>query len=543
MVSTSLFRFLYLLVLLHSTFASPVSSHNVVARAGSVVNISTAVGSATGVVDSSAVRFPVKYASADRWQPSVMSSSWILPDNSTDPTAMPLACPQPASSENSAATSEDCLSMVLYVPTTAASTKFSTMVWIHGGSFIVGSASGPGLDGAKLASATGSIVAVVQYRLGAFGFLDPHGESNLAVKDMINALQFLQQVLPSFGGDSNEITIAGQSSGATMVRALLAAPSASGLFNRASLHSDPMNYGFLSTSTFETLNNNLIERLGCDASDSGCLDSISTDNLTDISFALFQDAANLDASAGAFMPMRPVTDGTLITSPLDLTATFPKQSKTIMVSTVKNEAGPTIYGNFNSSMSEQTYEQAVVATFGDARSAVIMNSSFYTAAAVGFADASSAAVDARTQLELLGTDQVWRCPSWSFAREFASAGGTVYVGEYIRGVTYPSNADIAFCAQGGTHVCHEDDIEIVFGTGSNPSSDARALTTQIQKRYKSFLAGGTPNAQDLEVWTTVSGNTTNAIALGANGGKIAVGGCDPSFWGSAVEYDYQVFGI
>ena len=111
---------------------------------------------------------------------------------------------------------------------------------IHGGSFIVGSASGPGLDGAKLASATGSIVAVVQYRLGAFGFLDPHGESNLAVKDMINALQFLQQVLPSFGGDSNEITIAGQSSGATMVRALLAASSASGLFNRASLHSDPM---------------------------------------------------------------------------------------------------------------------------------------------------------------------------------------------------------------------------------------------------------------------------------------------------------------
>ena len=89
-------------MLLHSTFASPVSSHNVVARAGmppiitgllcllfgrcvdtykpgSVVNISTAVGSATGVVDSSAVRFPVKYASADRWQPSVMSSSWILP--------------------------------------------------------------------------------------------------------------------------------------------------------------------------------------------------------------------------------------------------------------------------------------------------------------------------------------------------------------------------------------------------------------------------------------------------------------------------------
>ena len=38
---------------------------------------------------------------------------------------------------------------------------------VHGGSFIVGSATGPGLDGSKLAIATNSIVAVMQYRLGA----------------------------------------------------------------------------------------------------------------------------------------------------------------------------------------------------------------------------------------------------------------------------------------------------------------------------------------------------------------------------------------
>lgn len=80
----------------------------------------------------------------------------------------------------------------------------------------------------------------MQYRLGALGFLSPGGQSNLAVKDTINALQFLRRVLPSFNGDVNKVTIAGQSSGANMVRALLAAPSASGLFNRASLHSDPM---------------------------------------------------------------------------------------------------------------------------------------------------------------------------------------------------------------------------------------------------------------------------------------------------------------
>jgi carboxylesterase type B len=60
------------------------------------------------------------------------------------------------------------------------------------------------------------------------------------VKDTINALQFLNQVLPSFGGDGSMITLAGQSSGAGMIRTLLATPSASSLFRSAILQSDPM---------------------------------------------------------------------------------------------------------------------------------------------------------------------------------------------------------------------------------------------------------------------------------------------------------------
>jgi carboxylesterase type B len=68
----------------------------------------------------------------------------------------------------------------------------------------------------------------------------PSGETNHAVKDVINALQFLKRVLPSFNGDPSKVTIAGQSSGATMVRALLATPSADNLFQSAILQSDPM---------------------------------------------------------------------------------------------------------------------------------------------------------------------------------------------------------------------------------------------------------------------------------------------------------------
>jgi carboxylesterase type B len=95
------------------------------------------------------------------------------------------------------------------------------VVRVHGGSFILGSATGAGMDGAGFALASGSIVATVQYRLGVFGFLPPSlldKNANLGVKDVAVALEFLHKVLPSFGGDVGGITIAGQSSGAMMMR-------------------------------------------------------------------------------------------------------------------------------------------------------------------------------------------------------------------------------------------------------------------------------------------------------------------------------------
>jgi carboxylesterase type B len=72
------------------------------------------------------------------------------------------------------------------------------------------------------------------------GFNSPDGRTNFAVQDIIASLKFLHTVLPSFAGDASKITVAGQSSGANLIRALLATPSAAPLFQSAILHSDPM---------------------------------------------------------------------------------------------------------------------------------------------------------------------------------------------------------------------------------------------------------------------------------------------------------------
>ena len=298
------------------------------------------------------------------------------------------------------------------------------------------------------------------------------------------------------------------------------------------------DYGFLSPGAFQSINNFFVSQLPCSASDTSCLNNIDSDTIVDLTMDVFMNAAGVDASAGTFEPMRPVHDGSLINTPLDSTAPFPHVSKPILVSTVRTEAGPAIFQMFGDPVSASDYLPALNSSLGEPRSSVIAQSSFYSLPASLAANANS---DVRPQLVTVGTDQVWRCATWAFARLYQKNGGTVYVGEYVVGSTYPDNEQFSFCTGEGA-VCHEDDIFIVFGTAPNPTSAQSNLIKEMQARYKSFLSSGNPNANGFPSWSAVSGSNVNAIQLGGNGAP-STGGCDPSFWGQQVLFDYQIFGI
>lgn len=166
--------------------------------------------------------------------------------------------------------------------------------------------------------------------------------------------------------------------------------------------------------------------------------------------------------------MRPVHDGTLITTPLDLTATFPSVSKPILLTTVLDEAGLTIYGSFDDSMTASTYDLVVEGTF-TSRTDTVLSASEYTVPVL--ADGQQA--DARSTLQTLGTDQIWRCATWTMARNWVGNGASAYVGVYVVGATYPGNEDVSFCTEDGV-VCHQDDIEIVVCFSfPHPSSQCR----------------------------------------------------------------------
>ena len=123
-----------------------------------------------------------------------------------------------------------------------------------------------------------------------------------------------------------------------------------------------------------------------------------------------------------------------------------------------NEAGPAIYGGFTDPLPQSAFLPICQATFlSTERTNIITSSPFYSF------PPSDSVVDARIQLQELGTDYLWRCSAWTFARNWVAHGGTAYVGKYLLGATYPGNEEVPFCTQPGI-VCHEDDIEIVVST-------------------------------------------------------------------------------
>jgi len=139
--------------------------------------------------------------------------------------------------------SEDCLFLNVWTPGLDEG-KRPVMVWIHGGAYVIGSGSEPIYDGANLAKRGDVVVVTVNYRLNVFGFLNDPAlpEINLGIRDQIAALRWVHENIARFGGDPDNVTIFGESSGGQSMTTLLAAPAAAGLFQRTIVQSPDPHY-------------------------------------------------------------------------------------------------------------------------------------------------------------------------------------------------------------------------------------------------------------------------------------------------------------
>lgn len=181
----------------------------------------------------------VPYAHAERYQSAVMVDGW---DKTADYSQRGPQCPQTPTEPDmyrpgEQPQSEDCLNMSIYTP--AMEGKLPVVVFLHGGSHHHGSSEWPLYDGTGLAE-QGVVSVAISFRHGVFGFLynEERQDSNLGYEDQITALRWIQKNIADFGGDPDNITLVGQSSGAQSVAQIIANLDEK-LFKRAIIISAP----------------------------------------------------------------------------------------------------------------------------------------------------------------------------------------------------------------------------------------------------------------------------------------------------------------
>ncbi|XP_023955053.2 carboxylic ester hydrolase [Bicyclus anynana] len=186
------------------------------------------------------VYYGIPYAKApsgsDKFKAPLPTPHWIEPFDAVDKG---IICPQPDIFDliHNKTMQEDCLIANVYVPN-VENTNLPVIVYVHGGGFIMG--YGDLVTPKKIVSNKEVIVVNFNYRLGAHGFLclgtkDIPG--NAGMKDQVALLRWIQNNIANFGGNPNDVTIAGYSAGSASVDLLMMSKIAQGLFKNAILES------------------------------------------------------------------------------------------------------------------------------------------------------------------------------------------------------------------------------------------------------------------------------------------------------------------
>lgn len=208
--------------------------------------IKTTGGLYVGKRDKTGVGYlGIPYATAERWKkPSPVQAS----DKTYEAFYFGNSEIQPESSHNvltNVKQDEDCLNLNIWVSGTEVNAKKPVLVYFHGGDGRYGGSANPVYHLGNISKAVPDAVFVsVNYRLGVFGVVDfsstgcPDADeysdsTSLSLLDQIEALKWIKANIAAFGGDPENITVAGDSSGGSCITLLAAMKEAKGLFKRA----------------------------------------------------------------------------------------------------------------------------------------------------------------------------------------------------------------------------------------------------------------------------------------------------------------------
>ncbi len=138
---------------------------------------------------------------------------------------------------------ESCQYLQIFAPVTTSGTdSLPVLVWIHGGSYELGCGIIPTSYPAQWVKEQDIMIVAVNYRLGLFGFLggDETRPANLGFLDIIEALKWIQKNICFWGGNPDNVTIFGQSSGGDAAAHLMLVEGSEKWFQRIIVHSAPL---------------------------------------------------------------------------------------------------------------------------------------------------------------------------------------------------------------------------------------------------------------------------------------------------------------
>jgi para-nitrobenzyl esterase len=231
---------------------------------------------------------------------------------------------------------EDCLSLNVWTPGVNDGQKRAVMVSFHGGGFATGSGNAPGYDGAQLARFGDVVVVTVNHRLASLGYLHladlgappEFAQAGVAgLMDLVASLRWVRENIEKFGGDPGKVMIFGQSGGGAKTSAVLAMPSAEGLFHSAGVQSGSslrLATRELATKSAEAL----LAKLG-----------IAKTNIADIQKVPWQQILEAQTSVGPGLGFSPVVEGSVLPHhPFDPVAPPESANVPVVISTTLEDA-------------------------------------------------------------------------------------------------------------------------------------------------------------------------------------------------------------
>jgi para-nitrobenzyl esterase len=384
--------------------------------------------------------------------------------------------------------SEDCLYLNVWTGATAAKPR-PVLVWIYGGGFASGGSGVPIYDGAATAQ-KGIVFVSINYRVGALGFMahpeltkesGTNASGNYGLMDQIAALQWVKQNIAAFGGDPNNVTIAGQSAGSMAVNCLVASPLAKNLFNKAIAESG---------ANFARPNPSLQQ-----AEESG-QKFMQTLGVTSLAELRAKSASEILKQNSAMRG--PIIDGYVLPAPIADIFSVGKQNKVALL-TGWNEDEGLVFGALKKA---ETYRQQVQQQY-------TTNAQNY----LSHYPASSDAEAAQSQRNI-SRDMIFGVQNYRWATVESEQGHPVYVYRFTRKLPATGQySEYGAFHTGEVAYAYDNLTFIDWQLRPLDATDAE-LARQMATYWANFIKTGNPNGKGLATWPAYSTKTKPVMMLG-----------------------------